>query len=357
MHKKINVGLIGFGIGGQIFHAPIITSVDGLNLYKIRATNPDHISVAKLKYPDALIVSDTDEIINDSVIDLVVITTPNVEHFPIAHRALEAGKDVVVDKPFTIHSHEADELIALAADKKRMLSVFQSRRFDSDFKTVQRVINSGLLGEIAEIESRYDRFRNFLKPKAWREEKIPGSGILYDLGSHLIDQAIALVGLPQAITADTRLQRKASTVDDNFELILHYDAGLKVTLKSGMLVREPLQRFIILGNQGSFVKKGLDVQEASLKAGHNPLDTPEWGVEPPEIWGIINTTINGVHIRGNVESDKGDYTTYYKNVYEVISRGISLLVTAEEARNVIRVIELAMQSNQEKRTIVYTNRG
>lgn len=214
---------------------------------------------------------------------------------------------------------------------------------------------SGLLGEVSELESRYDRFRNYLKPGAWREENIPGSGILYDLGSHLIDQAITLFGLPDAITADIRSQRAGSEVDDNFELILHY-TNLKVSLKSGMLVREPLQRFILLGNDGSFVKKGLDVQEEALKAGYKPTDVPAWGIEPTEIWGAINTTINGVHIRGKVESEKGDYVSYYQNIYDAITKNVPLLVKAEEARNVIRVIELATLSNQEKRTINFSKR-
>ena len=195
--------MIGFGTGGQIFHAPILTSVDGLILNKIRATKPGDVAIAKTRYPGAEIVSDTEDIINDPTIDLIVITTPNLTHLPIARKALEAGKHVIVDKPFTIRSSEADDLIALASENKSILSVFHSRRFDSDFKTVQKIMTSSLLGEISELESRYDRFRNYLKPDAWREENIPGSGILYDIGSHLIDQALTLFGLPDAIAADT----------------------------------------------------------------------------------------------------------------------------------------------------------
>ena len=353
MSKIINVGLVGFGIGGQVFHAPVLTSVKGLKLCKIRATNPNHIMLAKERYPEAEVVASAEEITNDATIDLVVITTPNLFHLPIARKALDAGKHVVIDKPFTIKSNEADELIELAGKNKRVLSVFHSRRFDSDFRTVQKIIESGLLGGIAEFESRYDRFRNFLKPNAWREENIPGSGILYDLGAHLIDQAITLFGLPDAITADIRMQRIGANVDDNFELILHY-LKLKVSLKSGMLMREPLQRFIILGNEGSFVKKGLDVQEEALKAGAKPSLIPRWGIEPEEIWGTINSTINGIHIRGAVESERGNYVDYYQNIYDVITKNALLLVTPEEARNVIRIIELAILSNQEKRTIDFT---
>jgi predicted dehydrogenase len=353
MNKNINVGLIGYGIGGQVFHAPVLTAVEGLILKKIRAIKPEQVNLAHKRYPEAKLVSDAKDIINDAGIDLVVIAAPNTLHFSIAQQALDSGKHVVVDKPFTISSAEADQLISLANKKQKALSVFQSRRFDSDFRTVQKVINSGLLGNIVEVESRYDRFRNFLKPNAWREENIPGSGLLYDLGSHLIDQALTLFGLPQAITAFILRQRAGTKVDDNFELILHY-AGMKVTLKSGMLVREPLQRFVILGEEGSFVKKGMDVQEEALKAGLTSQTASGWGVEPSEIWGVINTTVKGIHINGKVESEKGDYTAYYQNMHDAITKHAPLLVTAEQARNVIRIIELAFQSEKEKRTIDFT---
>ncbi|MDQ2863183.1 MAG: Gfo/Idh/MocA family oxidoreductase [Bacteroidota bacterium] len=195
MEKEIKVGLIGFGIGGQIFHAPVITTVKGLRLAKIRATKPAQVDAAKVKYPGAAIVSTSEDIFNDADIDLVVITTPNAAHFPLAKEALQAGKHVVVDKPFTINTQEADELIAIAEKKNLMLSVYQSRRFDSDFHTLRKIIKNRFLGDIVELESRYDRFRNFLKPNAWREEDAPGTGILYDLGSHLIDQVLVLFGL------------------------------------------------------------------------------------------------------------------------------------------------------------------
>ena len=353
MDKQINVGLIGYGVGGQVFHAPVLTAIDGLILKKIRASKPAQVALANKRYPGAELVTDAGDIINDKTIDLVVITAPNTLHFQMAQQALEAGKHVVVDKPFTISSAEADELIELANTKQQVLSVFQSRRFDSDFRTVQKVIKSGLLGNLVEIESRYDRFRNFLKPYAWREEDIPGSGLLYDLGSHLIDQALTLFGMPMSVTAFISKQRAGTKVDDNFELILHY-SGIKVTLKSGMLVREHLQRFVLLGEEGSYVKKGIDVQEEALKAGLTPRMASAWGTEPEEIWGIINTSVKGLNFRGKVESEKGDYAAYYQNVYEAIVNGSALLVTAEQARDVIRIIELAFQSDSENRTMDVT---
>ncbi|MDP4283972.1 MAG: Gfo/Idh/MocA family oxidoreductase [Bacteroidota bacterium] len=353
MDKIIKVGLIGFGAGGQTFHAPQLTTVEGLELVKIRAAQPAQVAIAKVKYPKAEIVPTSEDIINDANIDLVIITTPNTSHHSLAIQALQAGKNVVVDKPFTINTKNADELIAEAASRKLVLSVFQSRRFDSDFYTVQKIIKNGLLGDVVEMESRYDRFRNYLKPGAWREEDAPGTGILYDLGAHLIDQAQVLFGLPDAVTADLRIQREGGKAVDNFELILHYP-GIKVSLKAGMLVREPLPRFILSGSNGSFVKYGLDVQEEALKAGYTPLTKNNWGVEPPDMWGTINTKLNGQHFVGKIESEKGDYAGYYRNLYNTIIGKEPLIVTPLQARNNVRIIELAMQSQREKRTIDFS---
>lgn len=353
MDKIIKVGLIGFGVGGQIFHAPVLTTVKGLELVKIRASKPEQVSVAQTKYPQAEIVSTSEEIFNDENISLVVITTPNTSHHSLATQALKAGKHVVVDKPFTITAAEADDLVALAAGCNQILSVYHSRRFDSDFYTVQKIIKNGLLGDIVEFESRYDRFRNFLKPGAWREEDAPGTGILYDLGSHLIDQVQALFGLPEAVSADLRIQRKGGKAIDNFEVILHYP-GIKASVKAGMLVREPLPRFILSGTNGSFVKYGMDVQEEALKGGFTSVTKDNWGVEPNDIWGTINTDVNGQHFVGKIESEKGDYAAYYLNVYNAISGSEDLIVTPLQARNNVRIIELAMQSQLEKRTVDFS---
>lgn len=353
MDRIIKVGLIGFGAGGQTFHAPVLTTVKGLQLVKIRAVKPEQVAMAKAKYPGASIVPTAEEIYNDENIDLVVITTPNTSHYSLALQALEAGKNVVVDKPFTINTTEADELISAAAKRKLILSVFHSRRFDSDFYTVQKIIKNGLLGKLVELESRYDRFRNYLKPNAWREEDAPGTGILYDLGAHLIDQAQALFGLPAAVSADIRIQRKGGKAIDSFEVILHYPE-LKVSLKAGMLVREPLPRFILFGNSGSFVKYGLDVQEEALKSGFTSLTKKNWGIEPANIWGTLNTEINGQHFIGKIESEKGDYAGFYQNIYDTIVGKDTLIVTPLEARNTVRIIELSMQSQLERRTIDFS---
>jgi predicted dehydrogenase len=355
MDKTIKVGLIGFGVGGQIFHAPVLTSVKGLELVKIRAAKQEQIAVASIKYPQAKIVSTSEEIFEDKNIDLVVITTPNTSHQSLAMQALHAGKHVVVDKPFTINTKEADELIPLAARLNKVLSVYHSRRFDSDFFTLKKIIKNGLLGDIVEFESRYDRFRNYLKPGAWREEDAPGTGILYDLGSHLIDQVQALFGLPYSVSADLRIQRKSGKAVDNFEVILNYP-GIKASIKAGMLVREPLPRLILLGTNGSYVKYGMDVQEEALKAGLTPLTKENWGVEPVDTWGIINTEIDGRHIVEKFESEKGNYCGFYLNIYRTILGLEDLIVTPLQARNNVRIIELAMQSSKERRTIDFSFR-
>ena len=352
MNKKVNVGLIGYGMAGQVFHAPVISSIPGLLLASIRETRPENIRLAQSRYPEAQIVADSQAILADAAIDLVVLATPNTTHFSLARQALLAGKHVVVDKPFTITSAEADELISLAAQQDRLLTVHHNRRWDSNAQTLRKVVANQLLGRLVELEIHFDRFRNFLRPGAWREENSPGSGILYDLGAHLIDEALCLFGLPAAVTGDERIQRSGGQTIDNFTVVLDYDQ-LKVTLKGGMLVREPGPTYVLHGEQGSFVKYGTDVQEAALKAGLKPNEVADWGREPEANWGRINTDYQGQHLVGSIESEAGDYRGYYDNVYQAITGQADLAVTARQARQTIRIIELAMQSSAEKRTLPY----
>ena len=350
MKKIIKTGIIGFGVGGNTFHAPIIDTTAGLQISKIRARKESEVNLAKQRYPHASITDNADDIINDPDIDLIVIATPNDSHHSLAKQALLANKNVVVDKPFTITTADADDLIKIAKQQNKILSVHHNRRYDSDFRTIEKLLKANVLGRLVEFESHYDRFRNYLKPGAWREKDEPGAGILYDLGSHLIDQPLVLFGFPNAITADIRVQREGTKATDNFELILHYP-DLKVTLKAGMLVSQPLPRYILLGDKGSFVKYGLDVQEVALKAGLTPHTKNDWGIEPESVWGNLVTEINGVNFSGKIQSEVGDYRGYYANVRDAITNNAPLDVTAEHARNIIRVIELAIQSNDEKRTI------
>ncbi len=350
--RIVKVGLIGYGFGGRIFHAPILTSVLGLKLEKIYETKPDNIADIKKKYPEANVINQVEDIFNDKEIELVVVATPNQFHFEYAKKAMESGKHVIVEKPFTITSKEADELIKISQTTGKLLTVNHNRRWDSDFKTVVSVIKSNLLGEVIEFESHYDRFSSEAGDN-WRVQKSsPGSGMLYDLGSHLIDQALFLFGLPQEVFGYVDKQRTHTEVDDCFEVILRYP-GLKVTLKSGMLIQEKGPHYCVHGRNGSFVKYGLDIQEDELIKGKIPNECSDWGREPEELYGKLNTLVNGVHMIGNVESETGDYRSLYQNLYDAILGKEELAVKAQQARNTIRVIELASQSNEEKRWVPF----
>jgi scyllo-inositol 2-dehydrogenase (NADP+) len=345
--NEINVGLIGYGMASSVFHAPFITATPGLKLTRVFERRS---SVSKDEYPSVEIVRDVDEVLRDGCVDLIVVATPNSTHFQLAQRALAAGKNVIVEKPFTTTSAQAKELIDLAREKNVLLSAHQNRRWDGDYLTVQKIVGAGVLGTLVEYEAHYDRFRD--KPRGGWKESDEGTGVLYDLGSHLIDQAQVLFGLPEMITADIRTQRDFSKVVDNFELILHYD-GLKVTLKSGLLVREPLPRYILHGTKGSFVKYGLDPQEEALNQGRKPTE-PNWGIEPGSQWGRLNTEIDNLHFEGTIETEPGCYQAFYQNIAAALRGEAELAVKPEEAFNTIRIIELALQSNLEKRSVVFS---
>jgi predicted dehydrogenase len=342
--RNINVGIIGYGLSGRIFHGAIIKYVEGFSVKKISSRSPEKIQSAKEDFPDAEVVSSFEDITQDPNIDLVIVSTPNIHHFPIAENALKNNKHVIIEKPFTVTSIEGKLLTKLAIEKQLLISVYQNRRFDSDLLTVKEIIQSNVLGDIVEFESHFDRFRSEIKKNSWREENTPGSGVLFDLGSHLIDQALYLFGIPEEIYCDISHQRNGK-VDDNFELIMYYES-LKVTLKASSLVKEPLPRFIISGSKGSFQKYGLDIQESDLRSGKRPT-YPEWGKEPEELWGVLNT----IESRKVYESIPGNYRLYYENVHDAISKGSELIVKAVEAMNVIWIIEKAILSNLEKRRI------
>ncbi|CAA7601997.1 Oxidoreductase family, NAD-binding Rossmann fold [Acididesulfobacillus acetoxydans] len=327
MTDKINVGLLGYGFAGQVFHAPLINAVPSLNMYAVVERHGDK---AVRHYPGIRVYKSSQELLQDRTVDLVVVATPNSSHFELAREALMADKHVVVDKPFTPTATEARSLIELAQRQGRILSVYQNRRWDGDFRTVQALIKGGILGEILEYEVHYDRFRAEVNPEAWRESGEPGSGILFDLGSHLIDQALVLFGQPDTVTADLRVQREGGKAVDNFEIILTYPE-LKATLKAGMFVREPGPRFTLQGRKGSFLKYGFDPQEDALKAGQTPDAVSAWGVEAKTQWGKLNAEISGVHFVGFIETLPGSYQAFYENVSDAILHGRELRVKPEEA--------------------------
>lgn len=344
----INVAIIGYGLSGRVFHSTIIRSVEGFNIKKVVTSDPVKEALAKNDIENVVVVQSINDVIQDPNIHLIVISTPNTSHVKIAELAIMNKKHVIVEKPFTVTAKEAEYLIKLAKDFDVVLSVYHNRRFDGDYKTILKIIDSGTLGRLVELESHFDRFITELDADTWRDDNLPGSGVLYDLGSHLIDQVVHKFGMPIEIYADMAAQRFGK-VDDQFELILYYD-GLKVTLKSGSLVKEPLPRFILQGTKGAFVKYGLDVQEDDLKAGHLPSDDPfddGWGSEPEALWGKLNT----IDEYKRIETLKGDYRTYYRNIYGAIQFGEPLLVEPKDGLNVIKIIEAAMESNRQKKRI------
>ncbi|MCB0806594.1 MAG: Gfo/Idh/MocA family oxidoreductase, partial [Bacteroidales bacterium] len=266
MKKTINAAIAGFGLSGKAFHAPFIHTHDGFKLNKVLER---HQEESKKLYPDIHVVRNLEEILSDKNIDLVVISVPNQYHFEMVKACIEAGKHVVIEKPFTNTYKEAEELIGLAKKHQVKLFVYQNRRWDGDFLTIKKVLKSGALGDIQYFEAHFDRYSPERKRAAWRDEEKPGSGILYDLGPHLIDQVLQLFGMPESIEADIQSQRKGSKVDDFFLITMHYPEMIaKVT--AGMLVKDPGPRYIIHGNRGSFIKYGIDPQEAALRKGEMP---------------------------------------------------------------------------------------
>ncbi|MBN2814531.1 MAG: Gfo/Idh/MocA family oxidoreductase [Bacteroidales bacterium] len=346
MNKTIRVGMLSYGMSGKVFHAPLLHVNPRYKMVKIMQRSA---SDALDRYPYVQIVQQAEDIFHDPEIDLVLVNTPDHTHVEYTRAALEAGKHVVVEKPFVHEIHEGQGLIDLAASKGSVLTVFQSRRWEGDFLTIQQIINSGCLGRLVEYEAHFDRFRNFIRD-SWKEKPEYKASTLYNLGSHLIDQALFLFGIPEAVYADIRKQRTNSLVDDLFELILYYP-GLKVTLKSSYLVREEGPRYLLHGTEGSYVKYGIDPQEEALTNGHFP-DGPNWGKEDKANWGILNTDIKGLHFRGPVETLPGCYPEFYNTLYETLVNGKELAVKPQESLNGIKIIRAAYESSASRCAIL-----
>ena len=327
---------MGFGKVAETFHAPLISVEPQLRLSYVVER---HRARSRELYPEVEIFSSLDLLLELEV-DLVVILTPNETHYPLARQALLAQKHVLLDKPMSLTSVEADDLIALAEEKGKILSVFHNRRWDSDFLTLKKLMESQSLGRLVEVESRFDRFRPQLKG-GWREESKPGAGVLYDLGSHLIDQSLQLFGTPQAVFADLRKEREEAQSWDSFHLLFDY-RELKVSLHCSCLAaEEPKLRFRARGTKGAWTKHGLDPQEAALQNGQLP-EGPQWGREPAEAWGDLS--LDKV---SKLPSQAGDYPAFYRELAQAIRQGIAPPVLAEQAREVIRMIELCELSHQE----------
>ncbi len=348
----IKTALIGYGMAGRIFHAPFIHLLPDFELSMISTSNPESIRLVNIRYPETKVVPDARQILEEDSIELVFILTPNHTHYELTKAALLAGKNVVVDKPFTVTVQEADELIELAKKQGKLLTVYQNRRWTADFKTVRKIISGGKLGRIVEYTACFDRYVPFIRPKKWKEDgNLLATGLLYDLGPHLIDQVLQLFGMPEEVSCKIRYQRENTKIDDYFLMTLQYP-GLIVNLHSGMIVRAPGPNFAIHGTKGSFIKYGLDVQEGDLDKGKTP-DMPDFGKEPQSRWGTLTcNNIDGLPVPEIIESECGSYIDFFTNLGKALRGEEPLAVRPEDARNVIRIIESGFQSHYEHRSIM-----
>jgi len=345
--NPINTALLSYGMSGEVFHAPLLMAHTGFNLSTVVQRK---LNTASQHFPSIKVVKTLEEVINDTAIELVVVNTPNESHFPYAVKALEAGKHVVVEKPFTVTVKEANDLIELAKKKNKVLTAFQNRRWDGEYLTLKKVIQEKLVGKMVELEAHYDRYRNYIEANTWKEEEGIGKGILYNLGSHMLDQALDLFGMPDEVDARIGIQRPGGKVDDYYDIRLLYD-GFHVIIKSSYLVREQGPRYILHGTDGSFIaSSGIDPQEQALKEKKIP-GSAGWGLQDKAQWGKLNTSIHGLHVEGNVETIPGNYLGFYQNLYGVLREGKPLAVEPEQARDVIVLIEAAFESNRQRKAV------
>ncbi len=343
--RKIKTALLSYGMSGKVFHAPFLELHEGFELVGSWERSNKLI---QLDYPNVKSYSSYEELLQDEI-ELVIVNTPTASHYEYAKRALLAGKHIIVEKAFTTTVAEAEELKAIADANNLKLAVFQNRRWDSDFKTVKKIFQEGILGNIVEAEFHFDRYNPELSPKLHKETINPGSGILKDLGPHLIDQALHLFGMPIRVFADIRTTRKESVVDDYIDLLLFYP-HFNARLKSGFFVREAIPAYILHGENGSFLKQRGDLQEDSLKMGEMPNRTT-WKSENEGNEGLLHTEINGEIIRKKVPTQLGNYYDYFDGVYQSIVYNLAEPVTAQDGINTMRIIEACIESNLNKRTV------
>ncbi len=346
MIQPIHTALCSFGMSGHLFHAPFIHVNPKFYLYGVLERTK---TLAQEKYPDIITFRTLEALLADPKIELVILNTPNITHFEFAKQIINSGKHLVVEKPFTATTAQANALIALANKKNVLLSVYHNRRYDSDFLTVKKILNQGSLGAIVDAELHYDRFESGLSYKAHKESPTEAVGSLYDLGSHIIDQSLQLFGMPKCIFAHINSFRQHSKVADYFDLKLFYH-NHTVTLKSSYFVREPLPAYIFHGTKGSFIKTKSDIQEGELQKEKKPMD-PEWGIEPDSEKGLLHIMKDGKSHKELITSEKGNYMAYYDAIYETIRKNKPLPVTPHEAMQVIQIIEAAIKSDTEKRII------
>ncbi|MDF5710721.1 MAG: Gfo/Idh/MocA family oxidoreductase [Nostoc sp. S4] len=344
--ETVNTALCSYGLSGKVFHAPFINLHPGFELLGSWERSKKLIQD---DYPNAKSYTSLEILLADKQIELVVVNTPNDTHYDYTKQALLADKHVIVEKAFTTTVAEAEELKELAQKKGKKLSVYQNRRWDSDFQTVKKIIQEGLLGDIVEAEFHFERYKPTLSNRQHTEVPGSGAGIIKDLGPHIIDQALHLFGMPNAVFADMRITREASQINDYFESILYYDK-FRVKLKASFLVREPVPSYIIHGTKGSFLKSRADAQEDKLRVGMKP-NTFDWYTEPESEYGLLHTEKDGKVIREKVKSLQGSYLGYYDAMYKSIVENQPIAVTAEDGINVMQIIEAAIKSNNQQKVI------
>lgn len=344
----IRTGLCAFGMSGRVFHAPFL---DCLPQFELAAVVERHQKKAAALYPDIRSYGTIEEMLGDDTISLVVVNTPNVTHYAYVAAALNAGKDVLVEKPFTATVAQAEALVALAKEKQRFLCVYQNRRLDSDFQTVRQVVQEGYLGQLIDAEIHYDRYRPALNEiKKHKETPEHGVGLIYDLGAHLVDEAIVLFGKPDAVFAVVQSHRPGSQVDDYMDVKLLYDQ-FTCSLKSSLLVKEPPAGYTLHGTMGSFIKSRADVQEGDLINGISPC-TPGWGLEPESEWGLLHyDTADGQQMREHYASLRGRYPDFFVQLAAALQQGSPPPVALEDSVLNIRIIEAALASSRRREVV------
>ena len=347
MNKAIiKTGICSYGMSGKLFHAPFIQNHPGFELTAIVERSKNE---SRERYPDAKLYRSVEELIADESLQLVIVNTPVQTHYDYAKKVIAAGKHLIVEKPFTVTSKEAEELVQLADKNNVMLFVFQNRRYDGDYKMVKEVLEKKLLGEIKEVEIRYDRYRPEISYKAHKETDLPGAGITYDLGAHLIDQSLQLFGQPKALFADMMAMRDGSPVDDYFEIILYYPS-FRVRLKGSCFVKEPVHEYILHGSKGTFLQKRSDLQETNLLKGVSPsLET--WCPAPEGPDGLLNIIEDGKEVKEKRTSAPGNYMFYFDDVCKAINKMAPNHVPGTDGVKVMRIVEAAKQSAKEGRII------
>jgi scyllo-inositol 2-dehydrogenase (NADP+) len=348
----IRVGLIGFGLGGRVFHAPLISSVEGMELAAVLERTGNK---AAERYPGIVTYRTLEELLGDASLSLIVVTTPNGTHFELARQALRAGKSVVVDKPMAVRPEQIAELIELAAKKSLLLAPFHNRRWDGDFRTIEKLLHEEELGRLVAFESRMDRWRPMLPTdRVWKNDPDAGGGLLLDLGTHLADQALALFGKPEAVSAEVRREREGADANDAFTVRLRYGGSdgpeLLVTLGANSLSLPAGPRFHLRGTKGNYWKSGVDPQEAAL-GKVTRIDDAQWGREPAAAWGILHVGIHGGTVSRPVEPIAGDYRLYYAEVRDALLGKGPAPVTALDAWRVARILAWAAQSAEQRREI------